>query len=110
MVICRRFSSIAIYNVSVSFADTGSGIAGEKVGQVFDPYFTTKETGSGLGLLIVHRIVREHGGEIEFESKEGEGTTVTIYLPRVDKRMRFLGSSDEAAANDVIDIEAFSDQ
>ena len=98
------------YNVSVSFADTGSGIAGEKVGQVFDPYFTTKETGSGLGLLIVHRIVREHGGELEFDSKEGEGTTVTIHLPRVDKRMRFLGSGDEAAANDVIDIEAFSDQ
>ncbi len=99
------------YNVSVSFSDTGSGIAGEKVGQVFDPYFTTKDTGSGLGLLIVHRIVREHGGELEFGSEEGEGTTVTIYLPRVDKRMRFLsgGGGDETGTGNVIDVEATSD-
>ncbi|NNE90049.1 MAG: PAS domain-containing protein, partial [Verrucomicrobiales bacterium] len=78
------------FNVIVSFSDTGSGIAAEQVGDVFEPYFTTKKTGSGLGLLIVHRIIREHGGEIEFESEEGDGTTVRIYLPRVEKRMRLL--------------------
>jgi len=101
------------YNLIVSFADTGDGIAADKLGKVFDPYFTTKKAGSGLGLLIVRRIVREHGGEIEFQSEEGAGTTVTIYLPRGEKQMRMLpgtsssaDTSDEpAASRDVIDVE-----
>lgn len=100
--------------VSVSVSDTGEGIAPEQLGQVFEPYFTTKKTGSGLGLLIVHRIVREHGGEIEFESEQSEGTRVTIYLPRFEKRMRFLpppSDIDEAPSgndsdDDVIEVEA----
>ena len=56
----------------------------------FQPFFTTRKTGTGLGLLIVSRIVREHGGEIELESREGEGTKVTIYLPLVEKKLRML--------------------
>ncbi|MCP5540341.1 MAG: PAS domain-containing protein [Akkermansiaceae bacterium] len=96
------------YQVSVSFADTGPGISPENLGKVFEPYFTTKKTGSGLGLLIVHRIVREHGGEIEFASGEGSGTTVKIYLPRVEKQMRYLTGpgGESAAAEEVIDVEA----
>jgi len=101
------------YNLILSFADTGDGIAADKVGKVFDPYFTTKKAGSGLGLLIVRRIVREHGGEIEFQSEQGSGTTVTIYLPRGEKQMRMLpgaapttDTNDEAEAKgDVIDVE-----
>lgn len=92
--------------VRVSFADTGQGISPEQLGKVFEPYFTTKKTGSGLGLLIVHRIVREHGGEIEFESEEGAGTTVTIYLPRHEKQMRFLPPADRDLGDAVIDVEA----
>lgn len=92
--------------VRVSFADSGQGISAEQLGRVFEPYFTTKKSGSGLGLLIVHRIVREHGGEIEFESEEGDGTTVTIYLPRHEKRMRFLPSADRERDGQVIDVEA----
>lgn len=100
--------------VIVSFADTGQGISAEQLGKVFEPYFTTKKTGSGLGLLIVHRIIREHGGEVEFESEEGEGTTVTIYLPRFEKQMRFLPPpKDEESPtrkrrddDGVIDVEA----
>lgn len=100
--------------VIVSFADTGQGISAEQLGKVFEPYFTTKKTGSGLGLLIVHRIIREHGGEVEFESEEGEGTTVTIYLPRFEKQMRFLPppKDEESPArkrrddDGVIDVEA----
>jgi two-component system, sporulation sensor kinase E len=92
--------------VRISFADTGQGISPEELGKVFEPYFTTKKTGSGLGLLIVHRIVREHGGEIEFESEEGAGTTVTIYLPRFEKRMRVLPPADREPSPDVIEIEA----
>lgn len=76
--------------VAVRFTDTGPGISPENLGRVTEPYFTTKATGSGLGLLIVHRIVREHGGEVEIKSREGAGTTVTIYLPRVEKRLRYL--------------------
>jgi two-component system, sporulation sensor kinase E len=76
--------------ISVSFNDTGGGISQERMGKLFQPYFTTKSSGSGLGLLIVRRIVREHGGEIEIESNEGKGTRVTIHLPYGDKRVRML--------------------
>jgi signal transduction histidine kinase len=76
--------------ISVSFNDTGGGISQERMGKLFQPYFTTKSSGSGLGLLIVRRIVREHGGEIEIESNEGKGTRVTIHLPHGDKRVRML--------------------
>ena len=63
--------------------------------KIFEPYYTTKKSGTGLGLLIVRRIVREHGGEIEFDSAEGKGTRVTIYLPRVEKRVRLLTAGGE---------------
>jgi len=78
------------FYISVSFNDTGGGISQERMGKLFQPYFTTKSSGSGLGLLIVRRIVREHGGEIEIESNEGKGTRVTIHLPYGDKRVRML--------------------
>ncbi len=76
--------------VSVSFSDTGGGISNENMRQLFRPYHTTKANGSGLGLLIVRRIVREHGGEIEIESNEGKGVRVTIHLPHGEKRTRLL--------------------
>jgi signal transduction histidine kinase len=69
--------------------------------KVFNPYFTTKENGSGLGLLIVRRIVREHGGDIELRSDTGRGLTVTIRLPNGDRRARMLefgGDSDGVEA------------
>jgi two-component system, sporulation sensor kinase E len=77
-------------NVSVSFNDTGGGISQDQMSKLFQPYFTTKSSGSGLGLLIVRRIVREHGGEIEIESNEGKGMRVTIHLPFGDKGIRLL--------------------
>ncbi|MDF1755213.1 MAG: ATP-binding protein [Verrucomicrobiales bacterium] len=91
------------YNVTLSFADDGHGISSEKVGKVFEPYFTTKKTGSGLGLLIVHRIVREHGGQIEFESRKNEGTTVKVMLPRAEKQVRFL--PEKGGSSDVIEVD-----
>ena len=81
--------------VSVSFNDTGGGIAQDKMSKLFQPYFTTKSSGSGLGLLIVRRIVREHGGEIEIESNEGKGVRVTIHLPLGDKRVRLLQDQED---------------
>ncbi|MEP6709484.1 MAG: ATP-binding protein, partial [Verrucomicrobiota bacterium] len=77
-------------HVTVSFADTGGGISAENLSRVFEPYFTTKPSGSGLGLLIVRRIVREHGGEMAIESSEGKGLTLTIRLPYLDRRVRML--------------------
>lgn len=76
--------------VLVSFTDTGGGMSAETLSRVFEPYFTTKQSGSGLGLLIVRRIVREHGGELAIESSEGKGITLTIRLPYLDKRVRML--------------------
>lgn len=78
--------------VSITFTDTGEGIGAEQMGKVFQPYQTSKPGGSGLGLLIVRRIVREHGGEIELLSKEGRGLTVTIRLPVRDRSVRLLGA------------------
>jgi signal transduction histidine kinase len=74
----------------VSFQDTGGGISAENMGRVFEPYFSTKSGGTGLGLLIVRRIVRAHGGEVSIESAEGKGVTFTIRLPRHDRRVRLL--------------------
>ncbi len=84
-------------HVLVSFTDTGGGMSAESLSRVFEPYFTTKPSGSGLGLLIVRRIVREHGGELGVESQEGQGITLTIRLPYLDRRIRMLaaGGSDD---------------
>lgn len=62
-------------------SDTGDGIAPGDLAQVFDPYFTTKPSGTGLGLAVVHKIVESHGGEVRVESEEGKGTAVTVELP-----------------------------
>ena len=77
-------------HVIISFTDTGGGISAENLSRIFEPYFTTKSAGTGLGLLIVRRIVREHGGELSIESSEGKGLTLTIRLPYIDKRVRML--------------------
>src|SRR6266498_3288140 len=77
-------------HVMVSFVDTGGGMSAENLGRVFEPYFTTKPSGTGLGLLIVRRIVREHGGELSIESSQDKGLTLTIRLPYVEKRIRML--------------------
>lgn len=62
--------------------DQGKGIAPEELDKIFQPYFTTKEAGIGLGLAITERIVKEHGGEITVASSWGEGTTFTMVLPQ----------------------------
>jgi PAS domain S-box-containing protein len=81
--------------VTISFVDTGHGIAPEQIGQLFEPYFTTKQNGTGLGLMIVQRIVREHGGTIDVESDKDRGTTFRIRLPIHEKRTRLLEAPRE---------------
>lgn len=69
--------------VEISVRDTGSGIPEEIRGRIFDPYFTTKAQGTGLGLASVFAIVGNHGGYVTFSTGEGEGTTFTLYLPAI---------------------------
>jgi two-component system, sporulation sensor kinase E len=88
--ILRIRSDMDDSQVLVRFTDTGGGISADNLSHVFEPYFTTKSGGSGLGLLIVRRIVREHGGELSIESTEGKGLTLTIRLPYLDRRVRML--------------------
>ncbi|MHB9096252.1 MAG: ATP-binding protein [Syntrophales bacterium] len=67
--------------IRIAIADTGVGIRKEDLPRVFDPYFTTKPSGTGIGLPIVQKIVEAHGGEIILESEPGRGTTATLLLP-----------------------------
>jgi signal transduction histidine kinase len=69
-------------HVRVSVIDNGPGIAEDKLGRIFEPLFTTKVKGVGLGLPTVRKLVEQHGGTIDVESTVGEGTTFTVWLPR----------------------------
>ncbi len=81
--------------VDISFIDSGVGIPQEDLGSIFEPYHSTKKKGSGLGLMIVQRIVEDHGGEIEVASKLGQGACFKIRLPRNERRVRMLKESKE---------------
>lgn len=78
--------------VSVVVEDNGSGIDPEKLGAIYEPYHTTKADGTGLGMMIVQRIMRDHGGEIEINSEPERGTRLTLRFPREDARMNLLAA------------------
>ena len=67
--------------VEIIVSDNGPGIPKSKLSKVFDPFYTTKAGGTGLGLFVSHRIIRAHNGAISVESTEGQGTTFTLRLP-----------------------------
>ena len=69
--------------IKITVRDEGSGISQENIDKIFDPYFTTKETGNGLGLATTYSIIKKHNGEIQIDSELGKGTTFSIYLPSV---------------------------
>ncbi len=79
--------------VHVTFTDTGGGMSQQTMARVFEPYFTTKKGGSGLGLMITQRIVRAHGGEVAIESDPGRGLKLTLRLPRHDRQVQMLPPS-----------------
>lgn len=83
--------------VWLAVADTGGGIPEEQLNRIFEPFYTTKKKGTGLGLMIVQRIVREHGGRIDLESHPGRGTLFRIWLPRHERPTRLL---TQTAAHD----------
>ena len=82
---------------SIKFRDTGRGMSVEELARVFTPFSTAFDGGTGLGMAIVRRIVEDHGGAIDVESRPGEGTTVTILLPR--ERDAPVATSERAAAS-----------
>ena len=67
--------------VRIEVADTGVGIPGRNLKRIFDPYFTTRENGSGLGLTTSYHIMKSHGGNLFVESEQGVGTTASLYIP-----------------------------
>lgn len=82
--------------VWLSVADTGCGIPADRLNRIFEPFYTTKQKGTGLGLLIVQRILREHGGRIELESRVGQGTTFKLWFPLLDRPPVLLEGSSSS--------------
>ncbi len=90
--------------ILLTIGDTGSGISREAMEKIFEPYFTTKDTGTGLGLTVVYKIIKEHGGDIDVRSREGEGTTFWITFPvpqEGEKLLIFDDKSSEEVTDDV---------
>ena len=85
--------------VRVCIEDRGTGISNEHLQKIFDPYFTTSKTGSGLGLTITYSIVKKHGGHITVESEMGRGTTLCVYLPASPEKI--VKDSDESKTEGV---------
>jgi PAS domain S-box-containing protein len=77
-------------SIWVSVGDSGGGIPQEQINRIFEPFYTTKKKGSGLGLMIVQRIVRAHNGRVELDSHVGRGTTFRIWLPLHERKPRLL--------------------
>jgi PAS domain S-box-containing protein len=81
----------------IAFSDTGCGIARDNLIKVYDPYFTTRDSGTGLGLSTTHSIVSKHGGHIDISSRVGKGTTVSILLPTsAEKQEGDRGSTEQS--------------
>ena len=89
----RIVTGIDSDHVFVQVVDKGVGIRKEDLPHVFEPYFTTKKEGHGIGMMIVHRIVRDHGGDVGIDSKQDAGTVVTLRFPRKSPRRRLLEST-----------------
>jgi signal transduction histidine kinase len=85
--------------IRISVCDTGTGISQENLKKIFEPYFTTKGNGTGLGLTLVYKIIREHQGEMSVDSRVGEGTDFEIILPVYQKEQRLINYS--GAKNEV---------
>jgi len=93
--VLRATTALRDSHVVVTFSDTGMGVPEDKLNRVFDPFYTTKEGGSGLGLMMVYKMVKDHSGTVELNSREGQGTTVTVSLPIHGKKTRLLKNSSE---------------
>ncbi len=80
--------------VTIRISDTGTGIAEGEIQKIFEPYFTTKATGTGLGLTVVYKVIKEHRGDIFVSSQEGKGTVFTIKLPVPQSQRKAIGNKE----------------
>jgi two-component system, NtrC family, nitrogen regulation sensor histidine kinase NtrY len=85
-------------HIRLSVADNGPGIPQDKLPKIFEPLFTTKASGVGLGLPTVRQLVEQHGGTVDVASNVGQGTTFTIWLPRYSAEAAALSASKEVVA------------
>jgi PAS domain S-box-containing protein len=83
-------TALADGEIVITISDNGMGISAENLSKIFEPYFTTKDTGTGLGLTIVFKIIKEHQGEINVQSRLGEGSCFTVTLPVIQKQPRLI--------------------
>jgi len=92
--------------IKISLTDKGAGIPGDLLNKIYDPYFTTKHDGDGLGLAITHSIIMKHKGHIAVDSKLKQGTTVTIYLPASKQKkldeQKFEGSLTDSTIKKIL--------
>ena len=84
----------------ISIEDNGSGIDPEKLGAIYEPFHTTKKEGTGLGMMIVQRIMRDHGGEISINSEPEKGTKITLRFPREDARLTRLSAPEKGVKDE----------
>ncbi len=96
--------------VHLAITDHGKGILAENFNRIFDPYFTTREAGHGLGLAIAHSIIRKHKGKILVQSEEGKSTTFDVYLPASEAEVKDNASTMFAEIHRVRRILAVDDQ
>jgi signal transduction histidine kinase len=90
--------------VEVEFSDDGAGMSEDVKNLAFTPFFTTKERGHGLGLAIVHRIVRDHLGKVDVESEPGKGCRFRIWLPLFVREPTFEREPEAAAPAEVVHV------
>jgi signal transduction histidine kinase len=80
--------------VILEFIDSGSGISADKLKCMFDPFKSFKKGGTGLGMMIIERVLRIHGAEMRLDTREGEGTAIIIKFPRPGRRIRVLNAAE----------------
>jgi signal transduction histidine kinase len=94
LTITTRFAD---NEIRINLRDTGVGISEKNLSKIFEPYFTTKDEGIGLGLTMVYKIIKEHKGEISVDSREGELTNFEIIMPIPQKEQRLIEYQEESA-------------
>jgi two-component system, NtrC family, sensor histidine kinase HydH len=90
--------------IEVEFADDGAGMEPEVRKMVFTPFFTTKESGHGIGLAVVHRIVRDHLGKVDVESDPGKGTRFRLWFPLLAKDGSRARAGDRAGVQETVHV------
>ncbi len=101
-IITDYIDNQAVFKIS----DTGTGIPDNILSRIFEPYFTTKEFGSGIGLTISYKIIKEHRGDISVKTKENKGTTFTITLPVPQKGQKLIEWNKKGERHEIFDINS----